>query len=235
MQRADPKANPNLGRPVPDDPREWRPQRPLETRRPLTIHDPLVEPLWSGTRVIAHVGHNADGSTVQLLDAFGVDLVAEEPELAAALATAVVAEDAILDAILTFDATRSMQGTSVVAEPKVSMLGMLTGKDAGVEIQRRDDDVGSEEAIVALDLLRLDRQSLLDVPLLERKRLLESVIEQSALVRVSVHARPPVDAWVATWKSAGLKGAILKAANSRYVPGGYSAEWRVITRVASRR
>jgi ATP-dependent DNA ligase len=73
------------------------------------------------------------------------------------------------------------------------------------------------------------------VPLLERKRLLESVLTQSDVIRVSVHARPPLDPWVATWKSAGLRGAILKAANSRYLPGSFSDQWREVTRVAARR
>ena len=53
--------------------------------------------------------------------------------------------------------------------------------------------------------------------------------------RPPVHARPPVDAWVATWQGAGLRGAMLKGANSRYLVGGRTLEWRTVTRVAARR
>jgi hypothetical protein len=172
---------------------------------------------------------------VRLLDTFGVDIAPEKTDLAAALRSSLVADDAILDVILTDQATRGGQGTAVVTESRTSMLGLLTSRDVGVEIQQRGEVEKSEEAIVALDLLRLDGESLLDVPLLERKRLLESILVQSETVRVSVHARPPVDAWVATWKSAGLRGAILKAANSRYVPGSFNDQWREVTRVAGRR
>jgi bifunctional non-homologous end joining protein LigD len=221
--------------PVPKDPLEWRPQRALETRRPVEIRDPLVEPLWSGTRLIAHVTSAGATPQVRFLDAFGVDIAPEEPRLATALAEALAADDAVLDVILTAQATTGGVGAAVVTESRTSMMSLLTSREVGVEIQRRGEPEESEEAVVALDLLRLDGDSLLEVPLLERKRLLESVIEQTEIVRVSVHARPPVDPWVATWKSAGLRGAILKAANSRYVPGSFSDQWREVTRVAGRR
>ena len=90
------------------------------------------------------------------------------------------------------------------------------------------DPEQDQEGFIAFDLLRVDGTSLLDVPLLERKRLLESVIEPSELVRVSVHVRPPLDTWITTWKSLGLRGAILKAANSHYRPGSDSIEWRLV-------
>ena len=72
---------------------------------------------------------------------------------------------------------------------------------------------------MAVDLLSIDGQPLFDVPLLERKRLLEAVIEQSELVRVSpvgAAAGPPVVQLVAR---AGLRGLIIKSTNSRYTPG----------------
>jgi ATP-dependent DNA ligase len=73
------------------------------------------------------------------------------------------------------------------------------------------------------------------VPLLERKRLLESIVELGTLVRTSPILQPPIDSWVATWKSLGLRGGMLKAANSRYVPGGETTEWRIVERLGARR
>ena len=225
---------------VPENPLDWRPQQPMPARRALEIRDPIVEPLWSGTRVIAHLDHGWEAgvgpaSGVRMIDSFGVDLAAEAPELAEAFRSAVRAEDAIFDGILTDQATRSGAGAAIVTEARVSMMRMLTTQDTGVEVARRDEHADPREAFVAFDLLRLDGESLLDLPLLERKRLLESVLDQSELVRVSVHARPPVEGWVASWKAAGLKGAMLKGANSRYVPGGLCVAWRAVTRVAGRR
>ena len=54
-------------------------------------------------------------------------------------------------------------------------------------------------------------------------------------MRTSVHVRPPIDAWVATWKSLGLRGGILKAANSRYLPGQDTTDWRIVEHVGRSR
>ena len=79
----------------------------------------------------------------------------------------------------------------------------------------RDDD---RVAFVAIDLLRLDGDSLLDVPLLERKRLLDSVVAPSDLVRVGAYVRPPLQTWISTWRRLGFVGLSYRAANSRYHP-----------------
>ena len=70
----------------------------------------------------------------------------------------------------------------------------------------------SEEAVsfVATDLLWLDDTSLLDVPLLERRRLLESVVAESDVVRVGAFVRPPIDSWITSWRSMGFGGPDLQ-------------------------
>jgi len=218
---------------TPPDPLTWRPMGPAITKRPPEIADPIVEPLWSGARVLAHVGPG--GAPIRFFDAFGVDLAPNVQDLAALVAASVDAEDAIIDAVLTTQATRGGVGAATIPEPKTSLSNMVWSHDPGVEVVRRDPDKDPVEGFVAVDLLRVDGQLLIDLPLLERKRLLESVLTQSDRVRVSVHARPPIDSWVATWQGAGLKGAMLKAANSRYTPNQTTFEWRTLTRVAARR
>jgi ATP-dependent DNA ligase len=225
---------------IDDDPIEWRPQQPLATRAPVTIEDPVIEPLWSGERVLVHVDHPGGGKVrVRIIDRFGIDLAPVDTELTAAIGAATRAEDAILDGVLTDQATHGGTGTAIVPEARVSMVGSLMGRrgdDTGVAVGRRSRTPEPEtpEALVAFDLLRVDGQSLLDVPLLERHRLLESVIGETDLVRVSVLCRPPVDPWVASWQASGLRGGMLKGANSRYVPGDRTPEWREVTKVASR-
>ena len=223
---------------VPDDPLDWRPQEPLVTRVAVTIRDPIVEPLWSGTRVVVHVdqGGGHDPATVRIIERSGIELTGEEPALVAAVAEAVLAQDAVLDGVLTSQATRGGMGTAIIPEAKVSVMDALMSRDTGVAVRGPAvDDAPPVEAFVAVDLLRLDGQSLLDVPLLERKRLLESIIAEGELVRVSVICRPPVDHWIASWQSAGLRGGMMKAANGRYIPGDRTPEWRTLTRIASRR
>ena len=220
---------------VPDDPLDWRPQVPLVTRVPVKVQEPLVEPLWSGTRVIAHLDPQGT-PPVRLMDELGLDLAPEEPGLSAAIGASLLAQDAIIDGILTDQATRSGEGAAIVTQAHMSIMDSLMSREPGVAIRRPEpDELLTDEAFVAFDLLRIDGQSLLDVPLLERKRILESVIDQGPLVRVAVFCRPPADPWVASWQSAGLRGAMLKAANGRYIPGDRTPEWRTLTRVAARR
>jgi ATP-dependent DNA ligase len=227
---------------VPDDPIEWRPQEPLLTRFPVTIADPVIEPLWSGERVLVHIDRpDGDALRVRMIDRLGIDLAPFDTDVATAIADAMLAGDAVLDGVVTSQATRGGVGTAIVPEahrPAASaILGSLAG-EPGVTVQRRSDadpDADVAEAFVAFDLLRVDGQELLDVPLLERHRLLESVLAQGPLVRVSVLCRPPIDPWVATWQASGLRGGMLKAANGRYLPGDRSPEWRAVTKLASKR
>jgi len=140
-------------------------------------------------------------------------------------------EDALEQAPRAFDQLRR----SIFAREAV-VDGIVTDQtlDSGVSMEFDDDRgrLGHDLAFVALDLLRIDRQTLFDVPLLERKRLLEGMLQQSPLVRISPWVRPPIDAWLRTWASAGFKGAMVKDSNSRYVPGSMTVEWAMVERRA---
>src|SRR4029078_3597844 len=68
----------------------------------------------------------------------------------------------------------------------------------------RSFDAEDEVSFVATDLLWLDDTSLLDVPLLERRRPLESVIAESDVVRVGAFVRPPIDSWITSWRAIGF-------------------------------
>lgn len=223
--------------PIPSDPLEWRPQVPLLTRRALTITDPIVEPLWSGTRTLLHFELGPDGAapSVLLVDSDGNDVTAREPGLAGEIGRSVLAIDAVIDGILTVQATRSGEGAAIIHQAAMSRTTFFMPRDAGIDVERSDAFPEQVLAFVALDLLQVDGQPLFDLPLLERKRILESLIQPGEQVRVSPFTRPPVEPWVASWKGAGFEGAMLKAANGRYVPGGYADDWMTVTRLQMRR
>lgn len=224
----------------PADPLDWRPQEPLVTRTPVRIDDPIVEPLWSGERVLVHLDRPGGAVRVRMIDRYGVDLAPVDADVAAAIAEAAEAEDAVLDGVLTDQATRGGVGAAIVPEAHRSVTGSLLGSTAGepgITVTARGSTPPAEtpEAFMAFDLLRVDGQSLLEVPLLERRRLLESVLREGPLVRVSIMCRPPIDPWIATWQASGLRGGMLKAANGRYVPGDRTPGWRTVTRIATKR
>src|SRR6478735_8580376 len=216
------------------DPREvlatLRPQA-YGNNGPQKIRDPLVEPLWVGVRILAAV----DGGGATLVDADG-DPVPGMATIIDALGESLQADGVVLDGFLT---KQTAHASAVVIWPDEmpSLKGLvgLRNNRAMDTVALKEDALAarsfvSEEAVsfVATDLLWLDDTSLLDVPLLERRRLLESVIAESDVVRVGVYVRPPIDSWVTSWRSMGFAGLTYKAANSRYLPGKPNPDW-VIT------
>ena len=230
--------------PPPDDPLDWAPMRAYDGRRAFSIKDALVEPLWSGTRVLAHVTVTPEAepaAEIRMIEPLGADVAPELPQLTRVLGEGVLALDAIVDGIITRQLSLDGVGAAAIPEVKSRPTEMFVRSNLDFDVQPRGviedraTDAEPVDGFVAVDLLRIDGTSLLDVPLLERKRLLESVIAPGPLLRVSEHVRPPADPWVATWKSMGLAGGILKAANSRYHPSDETVEWRLVKRLNRRR
>jgi ATP-dependent DNA ligase len=226
--------------PIPDDPRDWAPMRPYQGRRKFDIKDALVEPFWSGARVLAHIVSTPDGehaAEVTLIEKLGADLSPELPDLTEAIGRAVLVREAIVDGVVTAQIALDGVGAAPIPEVRGSATSLLMRNDVDLDVVPRGTPDETEPAeprdgFIAFDLLHIDGTSLLDVPLLERKRVLESVVAPSELVRYSAHVRPPLNTWIGTWKAMGLRGGILKAANSRYQPGYDTTEWRIVERMS---
>jgi hypothetical protein len=198
---------------------------------PQKVRDPLVEPLWTGVRALSAV----DNGGATLVDADG-DQVQGMATIVEALGASVQADGVVLDGFLT---KQTAHAASVIVWPdEMPSVGRLVGlrHNRALDTMTLKEEAlaahtfESEEAVsfVATDLLWLDDTSLLDVPLLERRRLLESVLVESESVRVGAFVRPPIESWVSSWRSVGFSGLTYKAANSRYLPGQPNPDW-VIT------
>jgi bifunctional non-homologous end joining protein LigD len=175
------------------------PQRATPVDVIITGVDWLFEPYWSGDRLIARL----DGGHVTLTDRAGEPAGAECAEAADAILRAIDADAAVID-------------------------GVWTGQPFGGELfepawpERR-------RAFVALDLVELDGESLTDVPYQERRRLLTSVLEQNARVRISPAVRLPLEPWLHAWRASGFTQYVAKHMNSRYRPGEQADDWLIVS------
>lgn len=132
---------------------------------------------------------------VRLTDAAG-EPIDDEPDASALLGRAVRASRATLDGIWT-------------EQPFID--------DEGATAER--------EAFVAIDLVELDGEPLLDVPFQERRRLLESVIDEGLQVRVGPIVKQPIGGWLAGWRRAGFTHYFARHQNARYRPGERTDDW----------
>ncbi len=210
----------------------WRPQA-FGRRNARDIADPVIEPMWRGDRVMVTVS----GEDVLITDTDGAAVADDVESIVAHLRLGILGDDVVLDGYLTQQATPVggtvyLVGTELPTAAQITSQ-MLVGRGLANRAMTKLEDEGAKAnrdnplAFVAVDILFVDGQSLLDIPLLERKRLLDSVIRESDLVRRGAYIRPPVDTWLASWRSVGFHELAYKSANGRYEPGGVNDTWAI--------
>jgi hypothetical protein len=217
-----------------DDPHQiletLRPQE-FGTGSPAKVIDPIIEPLWMGIRTLAAV--SADGARLIDDEAGPVEGVAA---IVDALVDGLRATGLVVDGVVTKQAIGhevAVYEWSTETPSLGSLIGLRRNRANDTAALREEalDAITFEPddpiAFVATDLLWLDGTPLLDIPLLERRRLLESVLVESDSVRHGIHIRPPLGSWIGSWRAQGFRGLTYKAANSRYRPGEANPDWAV--------
>lgn len=208
----------------PTNPADWRPQRFGRGLR--ASPDTIVEPGWEGVRVIARY----ENGRSHLIDADGRDCTSQFEAVSEALAAAARADELILDGYLTVQPTQVTAGipeSSVQVPTSGQMMAqMIVGaRVVRPTVSERPIDPDRPVAFVAVDLLRIDGTTLLDIPLLERKRLLDGALEPNDLIRITPFVREPCGAYITSWRGLGLQRLFWKDANSRYLPNARNDAW----------
>jgi bifunctional non-homologous end joining protein LigD len=158
---------------------------------------------WDGYRTIAHV----DDGAVRLQSTAGHDVTDRWPEFAE-LPASVHARSAILDAeLVVFDDD---------------------GRPSFELTQR--SGVGSDRQAVLqfFDVLRIDDTDTIHLPYLDRRQLLDQLVEPGDNWTVPAHRIGGGAELVAATAEQGLEGVIAKRVDSRYRPGTRTKDWRKI-------
>ena len=164
---------------------------------------------WDGMRALCFV---ADG-TVRVQSYNERDVTASWPELAG-LADALPVASALLDGELV--------ATDAQGRPSFGLLQQRMHVADPAEAARRAAEV--PVSYVVFDLLHLDGHDLTGLPLADRRRLLEQVLEPGPRWHIS----PLHDDGAALLDAAtdqGLEGVVAKRLESRYEPGKRTRTW----------
>jgi len=158
---------------------------------------------WDGYRTIVHI---ADGR-IRLQSTSGHDVTDRWPEFSN-LAGAVNARSAILDGeVVVFDDD---------GRPRFDL------------VQRSGVGSDREAVIQFFDVLQIDGNDTTDLPYIDRRRLLDQLIEPGDNWTVPSYRIGDGPTLLAATAEQGLEGVIAKRIDSRYRPGTRTKDWRKI-------
>ncbi|SFQ42454.1 bifunctional non-homologous end joining protein LigD [Amycolatopsis arida] len=172
---------------------------------------------WGGRRAEVR----AQGGRVSVLDEDGADLTALLPELRG-LGEQLGATEALLDGeLVAFDAAAE------ATRPSPEALRRRLAATGAQQARRLADR--APVVYLPFDVLHLAGRSCLDLPYLERRRLLAGLGLEGPHWRVPEHHVGGGPAVLRTSRQHGLAGMIAKRAGGRYLPGRPSPDWTRIT------
>jgi len=159
----------------------------------------LYEVKWDGYRALVTVA----GGDVTLTSRAGNDLTGRFPSVAKAVEQALKTPDCVLD------------GEVCALDDQ--------GRSSFSAMQQ--DKGGTRYVLYAFDLLEVEGEPLLDLPLTERRDRLESLLDRRNRTVLFSAGFDDGEALLEAARAQGLEGVIAKRADSRYVPGKRAREW----------
>jgi bifunctional non-homologous end joining protein LigD len=197
--------------PQPPPPPTYEPMMAVLTSEPFDDDEWLFEVKWDGHRCLANLG-----TSTRLTSRTTRDMTAQFPEL--------------------IDMHRQLAARNAVVDGEIVALDR-EGRPSFERMQDRFHRTPEELArnkgrvpvqFLAFDLLWLDGQSLLDLPLVERRARLVEVLVETRDIRLSQVVEGAGKDFFAQVKALQLEGMVAKRAASPYRPGARSHDWRKI-------
>jgi bifunctional non-homologous end joining protein LigD len=115
-------------------------------------------------------------------------------------------------------------GKNIVVDGEIVVLNKKGVPDfSGLQNWRSEAD--GQLAYYLFDILWLDGQDLMDVPLAERRDILRSVVAEDNIIKLSENFEATGSEFFALADKMGLEGIMAKKADSKYIPDARSKEW----------
>ena len=169
--------------------------------RPPSGEKWLYEIKWDGVRAICFI----EDGRLRIFSRTGNRAEQQYPELTV-LPHYIDAESAILDGEIAVLDEQGRSGFSLI-QPRIS----VTDPNTIAHLARK-----TPATLFLFDLIYLNGYDLRAVPLLERKRTLESILKPTDRFRFSQHFAAKGDEMLEAARQAGLEGVIAKLADSKY-------------------
>jgi len=194
--------------------RSYKPMLAKEASKAFTDPDWVFEVKWDGFRAIAYVTKDLSlrsRNQKELLDNF--------PELAELRQQT---HDVVLDGEIV-----------IMNEGKVDFQALLErGRAAStteIELRTRQNPA----AYLVFDILEKDGKPLLDLPLMERKRILTQTVKEGEHVLLADYVEEKGEVYYEAVLQKGLEGVMAKKKTSSYEPGVRSGNWLKIKKLRS--
>jgi bifunctional non-homologous end joining protein LigD len=197
--------------PQPAPPPTYEPMMAVLSAGPFDDDEWLFEVKWDGHRCLANLG-----TSTRLTSRTTRDMTAQFPEL--------------------IDMHRQLAARNAVVDGEIVALDQ-NGRPSFERMQDRFHRTPEELArnkgrvpvqFLAFDLLWLDGQPLLDLPLVERRARLVEVLVETKDIRLSQVVEGAGTAFFDQVKELRLEGIVAKRAASPYRPGTRSHDWRKV-------
>ena len=177
------------------------PMKSFLANTPPKGDDWLFEIKWDGVRAICFI----DGKSVRMTSRTGNSCERQYPELSV-IGHQITANQAILDGEIAVLDKNGVSSFGLI-QPRIA----VSDPNTIAHLARR-----TPVTLFVFDLLYLDGYDLRGVPLIERKRALQSILQPSTVMRFSEHFINQGEEMLQAARAAGLEGILAKRAQSKY-------------------
>jgi len=177
------------------------PMKSFLAEKPPKGDDWLFEIKWDGVRAICFI----DEKSVRMTSRTGHSCERQYPELSV-IGHQIAAKQAVLDGEIAVLDKNGVSSFGLI-QPRIA----VADPNAIAHLARR-----TPVTLFVFDLLYLDGYDLRNVPLIERKRVLQSILKPSTVMRFSEHFVNQGDEMLQAARATGLEGILAKRAQSKY-------------------